>query len=188
MDPEDTKPEGEISTAAPSSAPVESVDQDAIETPKERPAAKKLQEFRARREARAQERASKALAKNGADPAIVSAAQKWMAYEANEAKRIDAQAASLSEDDRALVASQSSLEAKAKLIARLTSTPAKVVGKAPPVSTPAQNSSLDFALALKDSSAMAEAKTKDPQGFAKFFSSLLHGSGRASTLDAAFKK
>jgi hypothetical protein len=200
-----------LAAAAPAAAPSVVVDvskaTDAVasdakpadvkpEAPKPSAARERLDAIRARREERSKARADAAAVKAGADPAIVEAANRWRAYEAAEAARVAKEAEALSPEDRALVDGEKDVTRKAALVARLKvaaaaaapSTPPKVVAKAPPVGAPAGVTSTDHMESIKDAQAMAEAKARDPGGFDKFFSSLLGGNGRQSTLAKARAK
>lgn len=159
------------------------------------PAARKLAEIRARKEAKAAEReAAKAAAAN-VDPAIFAAAQRWQAHEKAESKRISAAAAGLDESDRALIDGEKDLGRKAMLLDRLQkaagapapAAPAapKAVAKPGPTGAPPSVTSVDFAEAIKTPEGLAAAKASDPEGFARKFSAMLRGTVRKSTLDVA---
>jgi hypothetical protein len=109
-----------------------------------------------------------------------------------ESARIAAQAESLGEDDRALLEGITDVALRAKVLERLKSStseaPAKARAAPRAAGGPPSASSVDFASAIKDPRAMAEAKAKDPAGFAAFFSSALKSAGRKSTLDGASKR
>jgi pyruvate dehydrogenase E2 component (dihydrolipoamide acetyltransferase) len=126
-------------------------------------------------------------------PDVADAAKRWKAHAKAESDRIAAAAEGLDEADKALIAGEPDLARKAALLARLS--PAADAGppkaKAAPraAGAPPAASSIDFAASMKDPRAMAEAKARDPKGFAAFLSSALtRGSGRKSTLDAAPKR
>jgi hypothetical protein len=106
-----------------------------------------------------------------------------------EGARIAAAAADLDDDDRALIDGEKDIGRKAALLARFKreaaaapAKAAKVVAPAKPAGGPPSSSAVDFAAALKDPKAMADAKARDPDGFSKFFSGLLKGNSRKSTL------
>jgi len=126
-------------------------------------------------------------------PDVADAAKRWKAHAKAESDRIAAAAEGLDEADKALIAGEPDLARKAALLARLS--PAADAGppkaKAAPraAGAPPAASSIDFAASMRDPRAMAEAKARDPKGFAAFLSSALtRGSGRKSTLDAAPKR
>lgn len=129
-------------------------------------------------------------------PDIKSAADRWRAHEKAEKARIAAAAASLSDEDRALVESEPDIARAGVLLARLTAASApqgkQVAPPRPAGGPPPAGDALgvDFAAAVRDPKALAEAKAKDPKGYADFFSSLIRkgGSGRRSTLDVATAK
>ena len=182
-------------TDAVASAPeVKAPEVKAPEAPKKSAAAARLDEIRARREDRSKQRADAAAVAKGADPALVDAANRWRAYEAEQAARVAKEAEALSPEDRALVDGEKDVARKAALVARLkvaaaAGSPApKTVAKPLPIGAPAGVTSTDYAEAMRDPKAMAEAKARDPEGFGKFFSSLLGGGGRKSTLDVAFSR
>jgi hypothetical protein len=141
----------------------------------------------ARAEARAQAAVPVAV-DSKASPEMIAAAKRWQSHEASERKRISAASAGLSADDRAIVDGEKDITRAAMLLARLTSTaPApKAVAPARATGAPPSAGGVDYASTLKDPKAMAEAKAKDPKGFAEYFTSLVRGtSGRKSTLDIA---
>lgn len=120
---------------------------------------------------------------------IADAAKRWASHLKAESARIAAQAESLGEDDRALLDGITDVALRAKVLERLKSSsdpaPAKTRAAPRAAGGPPSASSVDFASAIKDPRAMAEAKAKDPAGFAAFFSSALKSAGRKSTLDGA---
>jgi hypothetical protein len=181
-------------TDAVASAPEVKPEVKAPEAPRKSAAAQRLDEIRARREDRSKQRADAAAVAKGADPALVDAANRWRAYEAEQAARVAKEAEALSPEDRALVDGEKDVARKAALVARLkvaaaAGSPApKTVAKPLPIGAPAGVTSTDYAESMRDPKAMAEAKARDPEGFAKFFSSLLGGGGRKSTLDVAFSR
>jgi hypothetical protein len=123
---------------------------------------------------------------------IADAAKRWASHLKAESARIAAQAESLGEDDRALLEGITDVGLRAKVLERLRSSsdaaPAKARAAPRAAGGPPSASSVDFASAIKDPRAMAEAKAKDPAGFAAFFSSALKSAGRKSTLDGASKR
>ncbi len=104
-------------------------------------------------------------------------AQKWRSYEAEEAKRLDAEAAALPEAVRDLYASASDIEARRKVLAafRATSSAAPVKGQPPPMGAPAPVSAVDIEAALADKSGakLAEIKKRDPGAVSAFFNRVL---------------
>lgn len=116
-------------------------------------------------------------------------AAKWRSYEAEEAKRLDAEAAALPEAVRDLYASASDVEARRKVLAAfkgVTSTTAPK-GTPPTIGAPAPTTAFDMDAILADKSGKkaAEAKARDPQGFAAAFKTLISGGprgGAASSL------
>jgi hypothetical protein len=123
---------------------------------------------------------------------IADAAKRWASHLKAESARIAAQAESLGEDDRALLDGITDVALRAKVLERLKSSsdpaPAKTRAAPRAAGGPPAASSVDFAAAIRDPRAMAEAKAKDPKGFADFFSSALKSAGRKSTLDGASKR
>lgn len=123
---------------------------------------------------------------------IADGAKRWASHLKAESARIAAQAESLGEDDRALLEGITDVALRAKVLERLKSSsdaaPAKTRAAPRAAGGPPSASSVDFASAIKDPRAMAEAKAKDPAGFAAFFSSALKSAGRKSTLDGASKR
>jgi hypothetical protein len=151
-----------------------------------------LEAFRAKR---AEKAAARTPAARDGEPAVAavvppelkSAADKWAAYEKAESSRITKAAEGLDDEDKALIAGEPDITRKAALLARLSraadASPApKPVAKPKPAGGPPSSSAVDFAAALKDPRAMADAKARDPSGFEKFFSALLTGNARKSTL------
>lgn len=120
---------------------------------------------------------------------IADGAKRWAQHMKAEAARISAAAEGLGEDDRALLDGISDVGLRAKVLERLKSSsgeaPAKTRAAPRAAGGPPSASSVDFAAAIRDPRAMAEAKAKDPKGFADFFSSALKSAGRKSTLDGA---
>lgn len=120
---------------------------------------------------------------------IADGAKRWAQHMKAESARISAAAEGLGEDDRALLDGISDVSLRAKVLERLKSSPSEAPAKtraAPRAAGgPPSASSVDFAAAIRDPRAMAEAKAKDPKGFADFFSSALKSAGRKSTLDGA---
>lgn len=120
---------------------------------------------------------------------IADGAKRWAQHMKAESARIAAAAEGLGEDDRALLDGISDVGLRAKVLERLKSSPSEAPAKtraAPRAAGgPPSASSVDFAAAIRDPRAMAEAKAKDPKGFADFFSSALKSAGRKSTLDGA---
>lgn len=145
-------------------------------------------EAKAKREA-AQKPAPAPGAAPAVDPELQSAAEKWRAYEKTESARIAAEAEGLDPEDKALIDGEKDITRKAALLARFKreasaapAKPAKPVAPAKPAGGPPSSSAIDFAAAIKDPKAMADAKARDPVGFGKFISGLLTGSPRKSTL------
>jgi len=123
---------------------------------------------------------------------VADGAKRWAAHVKAEAARITAAAEGLSDEDKALLAGVDDVALKARILDRLKAgapAVAPATKAAPrPAGGPPAASSVDFAAAIKDPRAMAEAKAKDPKGFADFFSSALKSAGRKSTLDGAPKR
>jgi hypothetical protein len=144
-------------------------------------------EAKAKREAAA---AAKPAAPGApAEPVVDPDAARWRAHVKAEAARIEGEAADLDDADKALIAGEPDIARKAALLARLKRDVAAASAKAPkvvatpkPAGGPPSSSAIDFAAALKDPKAMADAKQRDPDGFTKFFSGLLKGSSRPSSL------
>jgi hypothetical protein len=101
-------------------------------------------------------------------------AAKWREYEANEVKRLDAEAAALPDAVKSIYAKQSGVDAKAEILAAFRSTvvapaaPAK--GTPPPMGSPPAVTAVDFAEAMSDPTGkkVADAKARDPQGWASW--------------------
>lgn len=104
-------------------------------------------------------------------------AAKWRSYEAEEAKRLDAEAATLPDAVRDLYQSASDIEARRKVLAafRATSSTAPVKGQPPPMGAPAPVSAVDIEAALADKSGqkLAEIKKRDPGAVSAFFNRVL---------------
>jgi hypothetical protein len=105
-------------------------------------------------------------------------AAKWRAFEADEIKRLDAEAAALPEAVRDLYGSASDLDGRRKVLAafRAAGQPAtKPVGTPPAMGAPPSVTSVDVEAALADRSGqkMAEIKARDPGAVAAFFSRVL---------------
>ena len=104
-------------------------------------------------------------------------AQKWRSYEAEEAKRLDAEAAALPDAVRDLYQSASDIEARRKVLAAFkgvsSSTPTK--GQPPSMGAPAPVSAVDIEAALADKSGqkLAEIKKRDPGAVSAFFNRVL---------------
>jgi|GEM_PF-3610191 len=130
------------------------------------------------------------VAEDKATPEVFASAKRWASHEASERKRITAASTSLSAEDRAIVEGERDVARASMLLARLSATAptptTKSVAPARANGAPPSAGAVDYAATLKDPKAMAEAKAKDPKGFADFFSSLVQRtSGRKSTLDIA---
>ncbi len=163
-------------------------------------AAAALASITAAREAAKAKREADAAAKKPADapgapaapvipPELQTAADRWKAHEKAETARIAAEAADLDDADKALIDGEPDIARKAALLARFkrdaaaaNAKPPKVVATPKPAGGPPSSSAIDFAAALKDPKAMADAKARDPDGFTKFFSGLFNGNSRKSTL------
>jgi hypothetical protein len=143
-----------------------------------------LDAIHAKRAANIALRASPPVAGVPAD--VQSAADRWRAHETSERARVKAAAASLDADDRKLVDGEPDIGRQAALLARFLrqtdAAAAKSTAKPRAPGGPPSSSSVDFAAALKDPSALADAKARDPAGFAKFFSDLLRGSSRKPSI------
>lgn len=105
-------------------------------------------------------------------------AQKWRSYEAEEAKRLDAEAAALPDAVRDLYQSASDIEARRKVLAAFratSSSTAPVKGQPPPMGAPAPVSAVDIEAALADKSGqkLAEIKKRDPGAVSAFFNRVL---------------
>jgi hypothetical protein len=104
-----------------------------------------------------------------------------------EAARINALAATLSDDDKSILEAVSDLGARARLLERLKaslpSEPVKEKAKPRAAGGPPAASVVDFTSALKDPQAMADAKARDPQGLKAFLSRAMNGTASRSTLD-----
>lgn len=115
-------------------------------------------------------------------------AAKWRAYEAEEAKRLDAEAAALPDAVRDLYQSAGDIEARRKVIAAFratSSTQAPVKGQPPPMGAPAPVSAVDIEAALADKSGakLAEIKRRDPGAVSAFFNRVLaNRNGGSSSL------
>lgn len=114
-------------------------------------------------------------------------AQRWRAYEAEEAKRLDGEAAALPEAVRDLYASASDIEAKRKVLAAFratSSTTAPVKGQPPAMGAPAPVSAVDIEAALADKSGqkLAEIKKRDPGAVSAFFNRVLANRGGSPSL------
>ena len=178
------------SAAAPAAA--EPVAAPPPATPKPSRASEALKAIEAARaEAKAKREAAAKPAAPGApaEPAVDPDALAWRAHVKAESARIAAEAEGLDPEDKALIDGEKDITRKAALLARFkreaAAAPvkaAKVVAPAKPAGGPPSSSAIDFASALKDPKAMADAKERDPAGFGKFLSGLLTGSPRKSTL------
>jgi hypothetical protein len=122
-------------------------------------------------------------------PELQTAADRWKAHEKAETARIAAEAADLDDADKALIDGEPDIARKAALLARFkrdaaasAARPPKVVATPKPAGGPPSSSAIDFAAALTDPKAMADAKARDPNGLTKFISGLLTGSPRKSSL------
>lgn len=105
-------------------------------------------------------------------------AQKWRSYEAEEAKRLDGEAAALPDAVRDLYASAGDIEARRKVLAAFratSSSTAPVKGQPPPMGAPAPVSAVDIEAALADKSGqkLAEIKKRDPGAVSAFFNRVL---------------
>jgi hypothetical protein len=114
-------------------------------------------------------------------------AQRWRAYEAEEAKRLDGEAAALPEAVRDLYAGASDIEAKRKVLAAFratSSTTAPVKGQPPAMGAPAPVSAVDIEAALADKSGqkLAEIKKRDPGAVSAFFNRVLANRGGSQSL------
>lgn len=114
-------------------------------------------------------------------------AQRWRAYEAEEAKRLDGEASTLPEAVRDLYAGASDIEAKRKVLAAFrstSSTTAPVKGQPPAMGAPAPVSAVDIEAALADKSGqkLAEIKKRDPGAVSAFFNRVLANRGGSQSL------
>lgn len=114
-------------------------------------------------------------------------AAKWRNYEAEEAKRLDGEAATLPEAVRDLYASAGDIEAKRKVLAAFratSSTTAPVKGQPPAMGAPAPVSAVDIEAALADKSGqkLAEIKKRDPGAVSAFFNRVLASRGGSPSL------
>lgn len=107
----------------------------------------------------------------GAEPL----AAKWRAYEADEVKRLDGEAAALPDAAKALYAGAADLDGKRKVLDAFKALQpasgapaAKPPGPAMNMGAPPGSHEIDFAAAYKDGAAWAEAKRRDPKGAAAF--------------------
>lgn len=104
-------------------------------------------------------------------------AAKWRSYEAEEAKRLDGEAAALPEQVRDLYQGATDIEAKRKVLAafRATSSTTPTKGQAPSMGAPAPVSAVDIEAALADKSGqkLAEIKKRDPGAVSAFFNRVL---------------
>jgi hypothetical protein len=137
---------------------------------------------RAGETAKALEAAKARLAElEGAEPL----AAKWRAYEADEVKRLDGEAATLPEAVRDLDASACDVDGKRKVLAAFRSAPGAPAAKgaAPAMGAPPAVSGADFEAALADKSGKkaAEMKARDPQGFAAWMREKISGGKPAAS-------
>jgi len=114
-------------------------------------------------------------------------ASKWRTYEAEEAKRLDGEAAALPEQERDLYATAVDIEGKRKVLSAFRATssstpPAK--GQPPSMGVPSPVSALDIETALADKSGqkLAEIKKRDPGAVAAFFNRVLAARGGSQSL------
>ena len=112
-------------------------------------------------------------------------AAKWRAYEAEEAKRLDAEAANLPDAVRDLYQSAGDIEARRKVIAAFkatagTAAPAK--SNPPSMGAPAPVSAVDIEAAIADKSGakLAEIKKRDPGAVTAWFARALGGKSAAN--------
>lgn len=196
-------PEASADASAPSSSPATST--DAVDVEALKAAAAKLADLEAKiasdkkadRDAkkRAQEEAAAAGEMQKAYEAakarlaelegLEPLAQKWRAYEAEEAKRLDAEAAAMPDAVRDLYASAGDIDAKRKVLAafRAAAPATAQKGTPPSMGAPPAVSGADFEAALADRSGKkaAELKARDPQGFAKWMRDKISGSKPAAS-------
>jgi hypothetical protein len=114
-------------------------------------------------------------------------AQRWRAYEAEEAKRLDGEAATLPDAVRDLYQGAADIEAKRKVLAAFratSSTTAPVKGQPPAMGAPAPVSAVDIEAALADKSGqkLAEIKKRDPGAVSAFFNRVLASRGGSQSL------
>lgn len=132
--------------------------------------------------AKALEAAKARLAElEGAEPL----AAKWRAYEAEEAKRLDAEAATLPDAVRDLYQSAGDIDARRKVIAAFkatSSTQAPAKGNPPSMGAPAPVSAVDIEAAIADKSGqrLAEIKKRDPNAVTAWFKNALGGKSAAN--------
>lgn len=193
-------PDVSTDTTAPSSSPetsTEAVDLDALKAAAAELASLKAEQASAKAAAREERKRLQAEAEAAGEMQkayeVVKArlaelegleplASKWRAYEAEEAKRLDAEAAGLNDAARDLYASAVDIDGKRKVLAAFRasspSTPAK--GTPPVIGAPAPTTSIDMEAILADRTGKkaAEAKARDPQGFAAAFKALISGGAR----------
>lgn len=105
-------------------------------------------------------------------------AAKWRAYEADEIKRLDGEAAALPEAAKDLYTTVSDVDGKRKVLAAFRAaagTAAPVKGSPPSMGAPAPVSAVDIEAALQDKTGakMAEIKKRDPGAVSAFFSKVL---------------
>jgi len=112
-------------------------------------------------------------------------AAKWRAHEAEEAKRLDAEAAGLPDAVRDLYQSAGDIDARRKVIAAFkatASTSAPVKGQPPAMGAPAPVSALDIEAAIADKTGakLAEIKKRDPGAVSAWFARALGGKSAAN--------
>lgn len=197
-------PEASADASAPSSSPATSTDVVDVEALKAAAArladleAKIANDKKADRDAkkRAQEEAEKAgelakaleaaKARLGELEPLEPLAQKWRAYEAEEAKRLDAEAAAMPDAVRDLYASAGDIDAKRKVLAAFRAAGPSTQtqkGTPPSMGAPPAVSGADFEAALADRSGKkaAELKARDPKGFAEWMKSKISGGKPAAS-------
>jgi uncharacterized protein YcbK (DUF882 family) len=113
-------------------------------------------------------------------------AQKWRAYEAEEAKRLAVEAATLPEAVRDLYATAGDIDAKRKVLAAFRAAAPSTQtqkGTPPSMGAPPAVSGADFEAALADKSGKkaAEMKARDPVGFAAWMREKISGGKPAAS-------
>ncbi len=200
--PPDVSPD----TSAPSPSPEtpdDVVDVDALKAAAAELATLKAEQASAKQAAREERKRLQAAAEGAGETAkaLVGAmarlaelegleplAAKWRTYEAEEAKRLDAEAAAMPDAVRDLYATAGDIDAKRKVLAAFRASPSTATkSTAPSIGAPPAVSGADFEAALADKSGKkaAELKARDPQGFAQWMREKISG-GKPATSSLGF--
>jgi hypothetical protein len=114
---------------------------------------------------------------------VAPLAERWKAYEAQRSKELEEEATALPDSFKSLFVKAVSIEDKQEVLKAFRSIPGmKQVESPPDLGSPPSQSNIDFDEALKDEKKLAEAKQRDPKGFAAWFAGKMRGNQNSQPL------